>query len=126
VLGTIADRTGNKPILILCFAVSASAFFFITVEHAQWAFFILAAMIGFSQGGVGTSQSPLAASLFGLRAHGMVLGCIGFGNTLGAALGPLFTGFVFDSTGSYHWAFLMCAVASLIALVFASLIRSKH
>jgi MFS family permease len=126
VLGTIADRTGNKPILILCFAVAASAFFFIAVIHAQWAFFILAAMIGFSQGGVGTSQSPLAASLFGLRAHGLVLGCIGFGNTLGAALGPLLTGFVFDSTGSYHWALLMCAVASLLALAFASLIRSRH
>jgi MFS family permease len=126
VLGSLADRSGNKPILILCFIVAAAAFGFIAIVHTQWAFFLLAAMVGFSQGGVGTSQSPLVASLFGLRSHGMILGCLGLGNTAGAALGPLLAGYIFDATGSYHWSFWMCSAVSLAALVFASLIRSKH
>jgi cyanate permease len=43
---------------------------------------------------------------------------------MGAALGPLLTGYIYDKTGSYHWAILMCAGASLTALVFALFIRS--
>jgi MFS family permease len=125
-LGLVADRSGNKPIVILCFIVSAAAFCFIAMLHRQWAFFLLAAMIGVSQGGVGLSQSPLVASLFGLRSHGIILGCLGLGNTAGAALGPLLTGYIFDYTGSYHWALWMCAAASVVALVFALLIRREH
>jgi MFS family permease len=125
-LGSVADRSGNKPIVILCFIVSASAFSFIALLHTQWAFFLLAAMIGVSQGGVGLSQSPLVASLFGLRSHGIILGCLGLGNTAGAALGPLLSGYIFDYTGSYHWAIWMCAAVSVAALVFALLIRPDH
>jgi MFS family permease len=126
VLGTLADRHGNKPVLIFCFIVAAAAFFFITVVHVHWAFFLLALLIGITQGGVGTSQSPVVASLFGLRSHGLILGSIGLGSTMGSALGPLLAGYIFDFTGSYHWALFMCAIFSLLALVFAGFIRPSH
>jgi MFS family permease len=124
VLGTIADKTGNKPIFIFCFLLSTAALLLISFMQAHWAFFVLAVMIGFSQGGVGSSQSPLIASLFGLRSHGLIFGFLGIGSTFGAAVGPLLTGYIYDRTGSYHWALLMCAAASLISLIFAFFIRS--
>lgn len=123
ILGTAADTIGNKPILIVCFALSAMALLFIALVHTHWAFFVLAAFIGFSQGGIGTSQSPLVASLFGLKSHGLIYGFIGFGYTIGAALGPYLAGLLFDWSGSYRLALLICAGASLAALIFASLIR---
>jgi MFS family permease len=126
VLGTLADRHGNKPVLIFCFIVAAAAFFFITVIHVHWAFFLLALLIGITQGGVGTSQSPVVASLFGLRSHGLILGSIGLGSTMGSALGPLLAGYIFDFSGSYHWALFMCAIVSLFALTFACLIKPSH
>jgi MFS family permease len=126
VLGTIADRMGNKPIFIFCFILSTGALLFISFMQTHWAFFVLAVLIGFSQGGVGSSQSPLIASLFGLRSHGLIFGSIGFGSTFGAAVGPLLTGYIFDQTGSYHWALLMCAAASLVSLAFAFLIKEKR
>jgi MFS family permease len=125
-LGTIADRTGTKPIFIFCFILSTCGFLLISFIQAHWAFFVLAVMIGFSQGGIGSSQSPLIASLFGLRSHGLIFGFLGFGATFGAAVGPLLTGFLFDQTGRYDWAFLMCAAASLISLVFALYIRADE
>jgi len=124
VLGIVADKRGNKPIFIFCFALSTCALLLISFIQAHWAFFALAVMIGFSQGGVGSSQSPLIASLFGLRSHGLIFGFLGFGSTFGAAVGPLLTGFLFDLTGSYHWALLMCAAASLFSLIFSFFIRS--
>ena len=124
ILGTIADRSGIKPVFIFCFALSTCGFLLISFLQAHWAFFALAVMIGFSQGGVGSSQSPLIASLFGLRSHGLIFGFLGFGSTFGAAVGPLLTGYLFDLTGSYRWALLMCAAASLISLVFACFVGS--
>jgi MFS family permease len=124
-LGIIADKKGTQPIFIFCFTLAAIAFLFISYMQAPWAFFMLAVMIGFTQGGVGSSQSPLIASLFGLKSHGLIFGSIGFGSTFGAAVGPFIAGYIFDQTGSYHWALLMCAAASLIALVFAFFIKEK-
>jgi MFS family permease len=126
ILGILADKHGNKPVLIFCFIVAASAFFFITFVHTHWAFFLLALLIGITQGGVGTSQSPVVASLFGLRSHGLILGSIGLGSTMGSALGPLFAGYIFDFTASYHWALFTCAIVSLLALTFACLIKPSH
>jgi MFS family permease len=123
ILGTAADTIGNKPIFILCFALSALALFFIAMVHTHWAFFVLAVVIGFSQGGIGTSQSPLVASMFGLKSHGLILGFIGFGYTIGAALSPYLAGVIFDRTGSYRIALLICALSSLAALVFASFLK---
>lgn len=124
--GIVADRIGNKPILILCFALSFGAMLLISFGQAHWVFFVMAVLMGIAQGGIGTSQSPLIATLFGLKSHGLILGCIGLGNTTGAALGPLLTGYVFDLTGSYHGAFLMCAACSLTAVGFACLIRPTN
>jgi MFS transporter, OFA family, oxalate/formate antiporter len=122
VLGTMADRIGNKRVFIFAFALSVLAMVWIILMQAHWAFFLFAVLIGFSQGGIGTSQSPIAASLFGLKAHGLIFGCIGFGYTIGAALGPFFTGLLFDITNSYHAALIICAVCSVISLLFAFLI----
>jgi MFS family permease len=124
VLGTIADKTGCKPIFIFCFMISTGALLLIAFNPAHWAFFVLAVMIGLSQGGVGSSQSPLIASLFGLRSHGLIFGFLGIGSTFGAAVGPLLVGFMFDLTGSYDKAFLMCAAASLIPFILAFFIRA--
>lgn len=123
VLGTIADKIGTKPIFLFCFALSTCGLLFISFMQAHWAFFMLAVMVGLSQGGVGSSQSPLIASLFGLRSHGLIFGFLGIGSTFGAAVGPLITGLMFDLTGSYHSALLMCAGASLISLAFAFFLR---
>ena len=122
-LGTLADKTGNKPVFILCFVLSCGAFLFISFVHTHWAFFVLAVLIGIAQGGIGTSMSPITASLFGLKSHGLIFGCVGLGNTFGAAVGPLLAGYIFDLTASYHIALLLCAAASLAGLFFASLIR---
>jgi MFS family permease len=126
VLGMTADRTGNKPIFIFCLILSTCGLLLIFFMQAPWVFFVLATMVGLAQGGVGSSQSPLIASLFGLRSHGLIFGFLGIGSTFGAAVGPLLTGYLFDLTGSYQWALLMCAAASLISLVFAFFIKTVN
>jgi MFS family permease len=88
-----------------------------------WAFFLFAVVFGFAQGGMASSQSPIVASLFGLKSLGLLFGSVGFGFTLGAALGPYFTGRIVDTTGSYRIAFWVCAAISLATAIMTLLLK---
>ena len=73
---------------------------------------------------MGASESPLIAELFGLRSHGLIFGVAALGFTIGASVGPLLTGYVFDVTGSYQAAFLACAAIGIVGTVLAIVLRS--
>ena len=91
--------------------------------------YLFATVFGFAVGGTGASESPLVASLFGLKAHGLILGVIDMSFTVGAAIGPVLTGYIFDVTGSYQSAFLVCAVIGIVGMVSTILltpIRGKN
>jgi MFS family permease len=122
-LGLAADKVGNRLIVLIGFIVTAGALFWIMSVNTTWAFFLFAVIVGLSQGGIASSQSPLVAHLFGLKSHGAIFGLCGFGFTFGSALGPYLTGYVFDVTGSYHNAFLACIIISLIGLVLILLVK---
>ena len=55
------------------------------------------------------------AKIFGFKALGIISGVLVFSNNLGGAGGPPFTGAIFDSTGSYFSAFLICGILGLAA-----------
>jgi MFS family permease len=114
-LGLAADKVGNRIMFILGFITFAILTFWLPGIKTVQPLFVFAAVFGFAQGGIASSQSPITAGLFGLKSLGLLFGCVGFGFTLGAALGPYVTGRVV--------AFLICAVISLIALVLALLLK---
>jgi MFS family permease len=122
-MGMAGDRIGNRRIFLIGFAISTLALCWLVINQYMWSFFLVGAMIGFSSGGVGTAQSPLAASIFGLKSHGLIYGLIGLGFTLGAGLGPLVTGFIVDWTHSYQIAFVVGIAASMAALAFAQRLK---
>ena len=85
--------------------------------------YVFVIIYGIAQGGMGAAQSPEVADLFGLSSHGLLFGLTGLGFTSGAAFGPYITGLIFDITGSYQLAFLMCAAVAIIGLVMTTLIK---
>ena len=85
--------------------------------------YLFGAIFGFAYGASVALQSPLVADLFGLRAHGAILGAVSFIATIGGAIGPLLAGHIFDITSSYHLAFLACGILSVVSLVLISLLK---
>ena len=82
-----------------------------------------AAVFGFAYGGAMTLFSPTIAELFGLRSHGVILAtaaCIG---GIGAAVGPVMGGYIFDVTGKYSLAFMICAIIAIIGLILSLLLK---
>jgi len=122
-LGALGDRIGNRFIYILGFSMFTLSIFWILNDKSIVAFFGFAAIYGIAQGGVATSQSPIVASLFGLRSHGLLFGFCGFGCTIGMAIGPYVAGYLFDQTHSYHTAIFYCIAFSLLGLILALLIK---
>jgi MFS family permease len=116
-LGLLGDRIGNKIIFIIGFVLAIASLFWAVFNHATSAFFVFAVFFGISQGGISTSQSPLIAALFGLKSHGLIFGFCGFGYTVGAALGPFLTGHIYDISGSYNLAFIICTAVSAGGLI---------
>jgi MFS family permease len=122
-LGIVADRIGNRRIYLIGFTLIALSLFWITFKTETWAFFLFAAVLGLASGGLGSSQSPIVAGLFGLKSHGLIFGFCGFGFTLGVALGPYISGHIFDVTGNYSLAFIISAIITIAGLILTFLLR---
>ncbi len=89
--------------------------------------FLFGAVFGFGHGGIATMESPMVANIFGMRSHGVILGLVFFCDTVGGAIGPFLSGYIFDVTKSYSLAFSLCAILSVTSLVAISLLKPlKH
>lgn len=121
-LGGAADRIGDRKAFIIGFILMTAGLFWLMPAKQMWMFYLFAAVFGFAHGGMGASESPLVASLFGLRSHGLILGVSSLAFTGGAAIGPFLAGYIFDATNSYQMAFLICATIGILGLVLSILL----
>jgi cyanate permease len=62
-------------------------------------------------------QSLIIGECFGLVSFGTVSGLAGLFVSSGAAIGPTIAGVIYDATHSYQKAFIIFAVASLMAML---------
>ncbi len=123
IMGSAGDRIGNKAALIICFSLMSIALLWLQLAKEVWMLYLFAAIFGFAYGGKSTLLSPMVAELFGLSSLGVILGVIEFTLAIGGAIGPALAGHIFDITGSYQLAFLVCVAASIVGLILALLFR---
>ncbi len=117
--GSITDRVGSKPPLIINLILMSGALFWLLAAGELWMFYLFAIVLGFAYGGLAAMESPIVAELFGLSSHGVIMGVASFGYTAGGAVGPLVAGSIFDTFASYQIAFLICAVVCISGIVLA-------
>jgi MFS family permease len=116
--GYAADRFNTRRIYALCYAIEAlGMLFLIGIES-----YGMAALIGFilifgsSYGGVLSLAPLLIGECFGIGSMGVIFGGLGVVAMVGGALGPIFAGWIYDTQGSYHFAFIVFFFAQLIAV----------
>ncbi|MBL4725405.1 MAG: MFS transporter [Rhizobiaceae bacterium] len=118
-LGVVIDKIGGKNAYIMCLIpviVALVSLMFITNTTLLY---VVVAVYGVGHGGLFTVVSPTIAEYFGLKALGGLFGIVIFFGTIGGAVGPVFAGYVFDTTGSYFIAFATLTVLATLALVTA-------
>ena len=120
-VGTLSDRIGGKRAFLMCFTILLGSLAAFIGVSSHGLLFIVVAFYGFSHGGLFTVVSPIVAEYYGMRSHGTIFGTILFFGTIGAAIGPIMAGWIFDVTGSYQYAFMVLALlaATGLALVIS-------
>ena len=66
----------------------------------------------------------LVGDIFGMRSLGAIMGMIGVGFNLGAAIGPATGGFIFHMSGNYFMAFAAGTISIFIAACLIASIRT--
>jgi len=122
-MGALADRIGTKPALVASFIILTIALFWLQFAQELRMLYLFAVIFGLGYGGLVTITSPLAADLFGLSSHGTILGIAFFVGAFGSATGPFLAGEIFDASGSYQQAFLICGAVGIIGIILALLLR---
>jgi len=116
-LGIIADRTGRKKIAVISTLVQAGAMVWLLWAQQLWMFYLFAIIYGLGNGGLFSGVTSLLGDAFGLERLGSILGLLEIGWGLGAGIGPLVAGFIYDTSSSYSFAFILGA-ASMTAITF--------
>ncbi len=123
IVGGIADKVGNKPTLVACLIMALVAFLWLLVARELWMLYIFAAIFGVGLWTTGAIIAPLTADLFGLKSHATIFAFSGFVSAIGGAIGPVVAGYIFDVTGSYQLAFIICLMVSVVAIIAAMFLK---
>lgn len=118
-----SDRFGVKATLIFSLALLPIALVLLQFVSTLPVLYIFAALFGFSYGGIMSLMSLVTARLFGLRAVGVLMGVVTLLYTIGGAIGPSATGYIYDITGSYSTAFWIATAVAVLACVLAIVIK---
>jgi MFS family permease len=124
--GGVSDRFGNKPTVISALILTGAGFIWLLVARELWMLYIFAIIFGLAYGEILCMMSLLPAELFGLRSQGVILGIIIFASTVGGGIGPVVAGRIFDITGNYQIAFMICVVVAIAGLILAIFIRPVY
>jgi MFS family permease len=124
--GFISDRIGAIPSIILHLAIMVLALVWLVLAREVWTFYVFAVVYGIAYGGIVPLQTLLTGELFGLRFLGTVMASLMVVGTVGGALGAPLAGTIFDTTGSYQLAFIICIIMAILAIILSVLLLRQQ
>ena len=120
--GFISDRIGPTPSIILHLSLMVLALAWLLFAREVWTFYVFAVVYGIAYGGVVPLQTLLTGELFGLKFLGAVMASLMVVGSVGGALGAPLAGTIFDITGSYQLAFIICLIMAILAIILSVLL----
>ncbi|UCG66978.1 MAG: MFS transporter, partial [Deltaproteobacteria bacterium] len=125
VIGGVSDKIGRKVSAIVCTLLQIGAMIWLAWARELWMFCFFAIVYGFTFGGFDVAVTALIADIFGVHSLGAITGVLVVGWGIGAAIGPAVGGLVFDVTEKYLTAFIIGALAMMMATFFVFMTRHK-
>lgn len=126
IAGPASDRIGNKIPIAASFAVRVVLFVVIVYVKNETFFWIFALGLGFTLLVTAPLTTTLAGRLYGFAHIGVISGFITTVHHVGGGLWAYLGGVIYDQTGGYNLAFIISAVASLLAVVCTLFIREAR
>jgi MFS family permease len=124
-LGVASDRLGKRGAVMLGASLHIIALLFLLWARELWMFYVFALLFGLGWGGMGPATAALISNTFGLGRLGAILGLLDVGFNIGAAIGPVVAGLIYDLKQSYFLSFLLGIGLILAIVVLISFIRQE-
>jgi len=121
--GFISEHISWQKVLIFSSFGMSLAFIWLILLNSTWMLSLFVVMYGVFMGIRAPSQVGILSDYFGTRALGELIGITGAASVVVGAAAPYIAGFIYDTTGSYFWAFVMVVVALISAGVVAYRLR---
>ena len=115
--GYLADRTPKRFLAVISFALEAAGVIILMRVKSMKMVWLYVIVFGIGFGGEPTIRPLLIGELFGSASFGAVFGAMQSVIQVGTAIGPLLAGYIFDTTASYHLAFIIFLIAYLLAII---------
>lgn len=125
IMGFLADRLGNKPVMIAAYTMVGASIPLLYLAHVPGMIYVFAAIFGFGMGADYMMIPLMAAECFGVNSLGRVMGFILPTDSVGQAVWPMLVGWMFDRAGNYDAAFLVMTAAGLVGVLAIALIRPQ-
>jgi MFS family permease len=123
----MADHVNRPRLLASLFFLRAFAFvllLFIATDISVM--FVFAAIFGILNFATFPVIANIVATHIGVRIIGLTLGLMFGGHSLGAAIGVVLGGWMFDVTAKYEWVWWLSVALAALAGVFAILVRETR
>ncbi|MCL3881537.1 MFS transporter [Marivita sp. GX14005] len=127
VSGTLADRIGGIPTLLIGSSLQAIALFLYLPAGGLVSLYTVSLIFGLSQSGIVPSYAVIVREYMPSREAGARVGFVLMMTITGMAVGGWLSGVIYDVTGSYQWAFVNGIVWNglNIAIMIVILMRSQ-
>ena len=123
----MADHVHRPRLLASMFFLRALAFVLLLFIAADiTVMFVFAAIFGILNFATFPVIANIVATHIGVRIIGLTLGLLFGGHSLGAAVGVLIGGWMFDLTAKYDWIWWLSVALAVSASVFSILVRETR
>jgi len=123
--GWLADYLGKRRLLAAAWILQGLGTLIFAGIHSPWQAAIFLIVFTPGWGGAAPLLPALLAEYFGLRAFGGIQGVLMATAMLGAIVGPIFAGAVYDVVDSYRPAFLVLALMAFTAVVLVQMMGRR-
>jgi len=122
--GALSDRLGRRTTMLIAFIIQAANLLLFSHYASPMGLALGTALLGLCYGTLFTLMPAITADFYGLRNMGVNYGLVFTGFGVAGVFGSLLGGRVRDIFGSYHKAYLICAVMLLVAAGLAWFLRA--
>ena len=123
----LADQVHRPRLLALMFFLRALTFILLMFIAADLnVMFVFAAIFGVLNFATFPIIANIVATHIGVGIIGLTLGLLFGGHSLGAAVGAMAGGWIFDLTAQYYWIWWLSSLLAVFAGIFALLVNENR
>jgi MFS family permease len=125
VFGSLSDRFGRRPALMLVFSIQSLAYLLIALELPPVFLYLSIGCYGIVVWSVPSIMAALVGDLAGAERVAAIFGFVTFIFGLGQIIGPYLAGMLAEMTGSFSGSFLLAAALAVSAVFLSAFLPNR-